>query len=169
MWLNSDETRLCESSKTTCSAWSTSSCASPGRSQPSRATSRADADEPAQGRHLADDLRVVRRVRGRRDERRQLVDPLAAAGALELAALLELVDERDRVDRLAARVERERRAVDLRVALAVEVARVEDLADRPDRTRGEHHRAEDRLLGVEILRRDRGGRRRLGELRPRRN
>ena len=123
----------------------------------------ADADEPAQGRHLADDLRVVRRVRRRRDERRQLVDPLAAAGVLQVAALLELVDERDRVDRLAAGVERERGAVDLRVALPVEVPRVEDFADRPDRTGGEHHRAEDGLLSVEILRWDRGGLRRLDD------
>ena len=80
-----------------------------------------------------------------------------AADVLELAALVELVDERDRVDGLALRVERERGAVDLRVALAVEVARVEDLADRPDRAGGEHHRPEDGLLGLEVLRRDRGG------------
>src|SRR6185312_15072600 len=32
------------------------------------------------------------------------------------------------------------------------------------RTGGEHHRAEDRLLSVEILRWNRGGRRSLGEL-----
>src|SRR4029453_18348381 len=67
----------------------------------------ADSDEPAQGGHLADDLRVVPRVRGCRDERRELVDPLAAAGVIEVPALLELVDERDRVDRLSACVERE--------------------------------------------------------------
>ena len=56
---------------------------------------------------------------------------------------LELVDDRDRVDRLALRVERERRAVDLRVALAVEVARVEDLADgaRSRRARASSRRA----------------------------
>ena len=124
----------------------------------------ADTDETAQRRHLANDLRVVRGVRRRWDERRELVDPLAAAGALEVAALLELVDERDRVDRLAPGVERERCAVDLRVALPVEVARVEDFADRPDRAGGEHHRAEDRFLRFEILRRDRGGWRGLGEL-----
>ena len=70
---------------------------------------------------------------------------------------LELVDERDRVDRLALRVQVERRAVDLGVALPVEVACAEDFADRPDRTGGEHHRAEDGLLCVEILRWDRGG------------
>ena len=123
----------------------------------------ARADEAAQGRHLADDLRVVAGVRGRGDERRELVDSRPAAGALELAALLELVDERDRVDGLAAGVERERAAIDLRVALAVEVARVEDFADRPDRTGGEHHRAEDGLLRVEILRWNRGGLRGLGD------
>ena len=35
----------------------------------------ARADEAAQGRRLADDLRVVAGVRGRGDERRELVDP----------------------------------------------------------------------------------------------
>jgi hypothetical protein len=49
------------------------------------------------------------------------------------------------------------------VALPVEVARVEHFADRPDRTWGEHHRAEDGLLGIEILRWDRGGLRRLDD------
>ena len=122
------------------------------------------ADEPAQRRHLADDPRVVRGVRGRRDERGELVDADPPAHVLELASLLELVDERDRVDGLAPGVQRERRAVDLRVALAVEVARVEDLADRPDRAGGEHHRPEDRLLGLEVLRRNRGGLRELGDL-----
>jgi hypothetical protein len=85
----------------------------------------------------------VARVRARGDERRQLVDPVLSTCVLELAALFELVDERDRVDRIPLRVEGERGAVDLRVALAVEVGRVEHLADRPDRPRGDHHRAED--------------------------
>ena len=69
----------------------------------------ADADEPAQRRHLADDLRVVGDVRGRGDERRELVDADAAADVLELAALVQLVGERDRVDRLAALLERDAR------------------------------------------------------------
>ena len=121
-------------------------------------------DEAAQRRHLADDARVVRRVRGRRHERRKLVEADSSADILELAALLELVDERDRVDRLALRVERECRAVDLRVALAVEVGRVEDLAHRPDRARGEQHRPEDGLLGLEVLGwRDRSGFSELGD------
>ena len=41
------------------------------------------------------------------------------------------------------------------MGLAVEVARVEHLGDRPDRAGGEQHRAEDGLLGLEVLRRDR--------------
>ena len=84
----------------------------------------AGPDEPAERGRLADDLRVVAGVRARRDESRQLVDARFAADVLELAPLVELVDERDRVDRLALRVQRERRAVDLGVALAVELAPV---------------------------------------------
>ena len=97
----------------------------------------------------------------------ELVDADPAADVVEIAALLELVDERDRVDRFALGVERQGGAVDLRVALAIEVGGVEDLADRPDRPGGEHHRAEDRLLGFEILGRDWSGLRGLrwlGEL-----
>ena len=112
----------------------------------------AGTDQPAQRRRLAHDPRVVRGVRARGDEGRQLVQAHAAADVLELAPLLEHVGERDRVDRLALRVERERGAVDLRVRLAVEVARVEDLADGADRAGRDHHRAEDRLLGLEVLR-----------------
>ena len=108
--------------------------------------------------------RVGHGVRGRRDERGELVDPDATARVLELAALLQRVDERDRVDGLALCVEGQGGAVDLRVALPVEVAGVEDLADGPDRPGGEHHRAEDGLLGIEILRGDRGGLRELGDL-----
>jgi hypothetical protein len=68
-----------------------------------------------------DDPGVVARVRRRGDERRELLDALPAADLLQLAPLLESVDERDCVDRLALPVQLERRAVDLRVALAVEV------------------------------------------------
>jgi hypothetical protein len=87
------------------------------------------------------------------------VDPHASADLLELAAAFQFVDERDRVDGLSLSVEGEGGAVDLRVALSVEVSRREHLADRPDSAGGEHHRAEDRLLGIEVLRRNRGGRR----------
>jgi len=73
---------------------------------------------------------------------------------LELAVLVELVRDGDRVDRAPVLEEVECSAVDLRVRLAVEVASVEDLADRADRARREHHRPEHRLLGLEVLRRD---------------
>jgi hypothetical protein len=62
----------------------------------------------------------VARAGRRRDERGQLVDPDAAADVFQLAASLELVDEGDRVDRLALRVEVERRLVDRSVARSVE-------------------------------------------------
>src|SRR5207253_6952065 len=125
----------------------------------------AGTDQSAQRRGLADDLRVVARVGGGGHEPGELVQPDAAADRVELAALLELVRERDRVDRLVLAVELERRAVDLRVRLPVEVTRVEDLADGGDRARRDHHRAEDRFLGFQVLRRDDarlGSRRRNG-------
>ena len=121
-------------------------------------------DQATQRRHLPHDARVVRGIGGRRDERRKLVQAHAAADVFELAAFLELVDERDRIDRLALGVKAERSAVDLRVALAIEIRRVEDLADRPDRARGEHHGPEDGFLRFEVLgRRDRGGFCELGD------
>jgi hypothetical protein len=121
-------------------------------------------DQPSERRHLADDPRVVRGVCGRRNERRQLVQANATADSFQLASLLQLVDQGDRIDGLALGVERERRAVDLGVALAVEVRGVEDLAHRPDRARGEQHGPEDRFLGLEVLGgRDRGGFRELGD------
>ena len=107
MWVKSLVTRCWARSKTICSARSTRSVVSPGRSLPSRGDLCAGADEAAQRRHLAHDPRVVGGVRRRRDERRELVDAGAAADLLELAALLERVDERDRVDGLALLVERE--------------------------------------------------------------
>ena len=112
----------------------------------------AGGDQAAERRHLADDACVVRGVRRRRHERCELVHPHASAHVLELAAFLELVDERDRVDRLTLRIEREPGAIDLGVTCAVEVRRVEDFAHRPDRTRGEQHRPEDRFFGLEVLR-----------------
>src|SRR5207244_8217797 len=113
--------------------------------------------QAAQRRHLAHDPRIVACVRARGDEGGELVDADPAADVFEIAALLERVDERDRVDWLALGIERQGSAVDLRVALAIEVGGVEDLADRPNRPGGEHHRAENGLLGAEILRREWGG------------
>ena len=88
----------------------------------------------------------------------------ATADVLELATFFQLVDECDRIDWLALCVQRERGAIDLRVALAVEVRRIEDLAHRPDRARGEQHCPEDGFLCLEVLgRRDRDGFSELGD------
>ena len=122
----------------------------------------AGLDERPQRRGLLDDLRVVVDVRCGRDERRELGDPRVAPDLLELAALLELVRERDRVDRLALLPEREHCPVDRPVRAAVEVGGVEDLRDGTDRRLGEQHRAEHRLLGLEILGRHESRRRRVG-------
>ena len=70
------------------------------RSRRPRGSGRAAS--PSRGRSA----RSGRRSRSARDERRELVDAARPPTRLELAALLELVDERDRVDRLALRVER---------------------------------------------------------------
>src|SRR5262249_13208887 len=69
-------------------------------------------DEAAQRRGRGDDLCVGARVRGGRHEPRELVQGDAPADRLELAALLELIRERDRVDRLVLAVQLERGAVD---------------------------------------------------------
>ena len=113
------------------------------------------AQQPAQHRVLAHDPRVLADVADRRDARRQQVDRGAAARGLELAGLLEVLDERERVDRLAAVVEVEHRREDDPVRLAVEVLGVQALVDdeRGQRGVGEQHRAEDGLLGLEVLRR----------------
>ena len=70
--------------------------------------------------------------------------------------LVELVRERDRVDRLALAPEPERGPIDLRVRFAIEVRRVENLGHRADRRRRDHHRAQDGFLGLEVLGRNRG-------------
>ena len=116
------------------------------------------ADQPSKGCRLLDDARVMLDVRGRGDERGELRHARGTADLLELAALLELVRERDRVDRLALRPQREARPVDRAVGAAVEIGRVEDLRDRPDRGLRQEHRAEDSLLGLEVLRRHLGER-----------
>src|SRR5262249_4206224 len=119
LWRTSSSTRsklprmrCCARSNTICSARSTSSGVSPGRSHAERLDLLADDRQPPQRRHLADDARVVRGVRRRGHERRDLVDPLLAADLVQLATLVEPVGDRDRVDRLALLVQLEHRAED---------------------------------------------------------
>ena len=116
------------------------------------------AQQAAEHRVVAHDAGVLADVADGRDRAGQQVDRRAAADALEVARLLEVLDERQRVDRLAERVQVEHRLVDAAVALAIEVVRVEPLVDDQRGQRGVRQQdgAEDGLLGLEVLgRRDR--------------
>jgi hypothetical protein len=67
------------------------------------------AQEAAEHRVLADDARVLTDVADGGDRAGEQVDRGAAADVLEQAGLLEVLDERERVDRLADRVQVEHR------------------------------------------------------------
>ena len=100
-------------------------------------------------------LRVVRRVRrrGRRGLDRSSVG--RAAERVEQVGAPQLLGDGDRVDRLALAVERLDGVVDVAVRGLVEVADVDARLDRGgDRVAREQHRAEQRLLGLEVVRRD---------------
>ena len=109
-------------------------------------------DQAAERRHLLDDLRVVADVRRGRHDRHQLVDALATARMLELVALLEQVDEGDRVDRLALLQKLPRSDEDRAVTRTVEVRRLQELGGRLGSLRREEHRAEDGLLRLGVVR-----------------
>src|SRR5215207_7857794 len=111
--------------------------------------------QPAQHRVLAHDPRVLAHVADRGDAGGEQVDRRAAAGLLELARLLEVLDQRERVDGFAAVVEVEHRREYDPVRVAVEVLRMQPLVDdqRGERRIGQQHGAEDGLLGLEVLRR----------------
>ena len=115
--------------------------------------------QPPQHRVLAHDARVLADVADGGHGAREQVDRGAAADALEQAALLEVLDERERVDRLAHRVEVEHGLEDQAVRLAVEVLRLEALVDdqRGQRRVRQQHGAEHGLLGFEVLGRRGGG------------
>ena len=81
--------------------------------------------QPPQHRVVAHDARVLADVADGRDRAREHLDRGRAADAIELAGLLEVLDDGERVDRLAHRVQVEHRLVDAAVAVAVEVARRE--------------------------------------------
>jgi hypothetical protein len=71
----------------------------------------------------------------------------------QVSALGQLVGHRDRVGRLAPAVEVEDRVVDQLVRRSIEVVAAEDLDDVGDGVLGQHHAAQDTLLGGDILRR----------------
>ena len=109
---------------------------------------RRDLDQPAEDRLLANDLRVVLDVRRRRHGVDEEADVVLAARRLELAAPLQLVGERQRIDDAAALGDRHHRAEDPAMPLGVE-HRVVDVFDRAEhRVLVDQHRRQHRLLGV---------------------
>ena len=77
-----------------------------------------------------------------------------ATDELEQIGAPELLGDGDRVGGLALAVERLDRVVDVAVRRLVEVGDFDSCLDRGgDRVAGEQHRAEQRLLGLEVVRR----------------
>jgi len=111
----------------------------------------ADADQPAQQRHLLDDLGVAAGVRDDRDGLCEREHRGPASDLLERPPLIEAVAHGHLVDRLGSLVQIDHRRVDLAVPAAVEVLGLEHLGGLGDRGLREQHRAEHRLLGVEVL------------------
>ena len=101
---------------------------------------------------------VVTRVRGRGGGRLDLQQRGPAADELEEIGAAELLGDGDRIGGLALPVEGLDRVVDVAVRRLVEVGDVDPGLDRGgDRVAGEQHRAEQRLLGLEVVRRDSPG------------
>jgi hypothetical protein len=111
-------------------------------------------DEPAQQRELAHDLGVVTGVRGRGGGGLDGEQRALAAEGLEQAGAPKLLGHGHRVDGLTLLVERPDRIEDVTVRGPVEVAGVDPGLDRGgDRVPREEHGAEQRLLGLEVVRR----------------
>jgi len=121
------------------------------------------AEQTPQQRVLLDDLRVVLGVGGGRDFGCQLGDVVPPAGLVDLVALSQRLADAELVDRVRSGVEIVDDLEDQPVLVEVEVAGVQlHLVDHPRQRRlGDQHRSQDRLLGLDVLRRD-VGRGRLG-------
>ena len=85
---------------------------------------------------------------------------MLAAGGVDLVALGQRLGDAQLVDRLRGGVEVVDAVEDRPVPVEVEVVGVQlHLVDHPGQGRlGDQHRAEDRFLGLDVLRRDVGGR-----------
>ena len=94
------------------------------------------------------------RVRGCRSRRLDLEQRGASTDELEEIGAPELLGDGDGVDGLALPVEGLDRVVDVTVRRLVEVGDLDSGFDRGgDRVAGEEHGAEQRLLGLEVVRR----------------
>jgi len=113
----------------------------------------AGVDKPAQDGPLGHDFGVVACVGGRRYGLDQLVEVGRAADPVDFAALGQLIRDGDRVGGLTPAVQVNDRFIDGFVRRAVEVLAAEDFDDVRDGILGEHHAAQDGLLGGDVLRR----------------
>jgi len=98
-------------------------------------------------------------VTGRGNPAGELVDRLDAADLFELATLAQRLGNRQRIDLAVAFVQRDHRREHGAVLLAVEVLGPQVLLyqQREQVPLVEQHRAEHRLLGLEVVRRDGDG------------
>ena len=109
-------------------------------------------DQVAQRRLLFDDARVVLDVGGARDAVDERGDVGGAADLVEIAGAFERVFQRDQIDRLAAFGELDHPLEDAAMRVAEERARVDDRRGDVERFVVDENRAEDRALGVEVVR-----------------
>ena len=114
---------------------------------------RAGLDEPAQHRSLVDDLGVVGGIGRRRHRLHELVQIRGPTDAGQVAALGQLIGDRDRVSGLPPPEEVEDRLEDRLVRRPIEVVPLDQRQALGDRILVEQHRAQHRLLGRHVLRR----------------
>ena len=117
-------------------------------------------DQRPQRRLLLDDLRVVLDVGRARHAVDERGDVRGAADFVELAGALELLFERDQIDRLAALRQRDHAVEDAAMRVAKERLRVDDRRGDVEGFVVDQDRAEHGAFGVEIVRERalRGGR-----------
>jgi hypothetical protein len=109
-------------------------------------------DQVAQDRLALDDAPVVLDVHRRRHRVHQRREVGGTAHRLQPVAPGELLPQGHEVDGLALAVKPQHRLIDVRMLLAVEVRRAQELGDLQNRIRVDQDRAEDALLGFDRLR-----------------
>jgi hypothetical protein len=114
---------------------------------------------------LGHDLGVVRGAGRAGDLLDQAVEVEGAADLVEIFPTLELLPHGDQVHGLPAAVDGEHGLEGLLVGRTVEVLGLDHLDHGGEGLRREHHGAEHRLLGLQVVGRDAGGSRPTGLLR----
>jgi hypothetical protein len=114
-----------------------------------------DEDQPAQQRELVDDPRVVPGIGRRGRAGLDAQERGLATDGVEQVGAAQLLRDRHRVGRLTRAVQREDRLVDVRVRGLVVVGGLDADLDRGrDRVARQQHRAQEGLLGLDVVRRN---------------